>query len=182
MMAFDKNHDGKLTRDEITDPRLLRLFDRADTNHDGVVTKEELTALAKKMIAENNSGGSRGPGGPGGGGGPGEGDGPGRFWPAGRLRSAAVRSFAGEGLADRLPNRARFYRPVCKTALKMTAAQKKKLAALQKEVDAKLADILTDDQKRQIKSMRPRGDGPPPRNRRGQGGGPEEDGPPDDRF
>jgi hypothetical protein len=39
MMAFDKNKDGKLTRDEITDKRLLRLFDRADTNKDGVVTK-----------------------------------------------------------------------------------------------------------------------------------------------
>src|SRR3982074_1560592 len=45
MMAFDKNKDGKLTRDEITDERLLRLFDQADTNKDGVVTKEELIAL-----------------------------------------------------------------------------------------------------------------------------------------
>ncbi|MGO9110538.1 MAG: EF-hand domain-containing protein [Thermoguttaceae bacterium] len=75
MMAFDKNHDGKLTRDEITDPRLERLFDRADANHDGVVTKEELTALAQKMVAESSSGrgGRRGPGGPGGGFGPGPG-------------------------------------------------------------------------------------------------------------
>jgi hypothetical protein len=53
IMAFDKNHDGKLTRDEITDRRLVRLFDRADANKDGVVTKEELVALYQK---ENDSG------------------------------------------------------------------------------------------------------------------------------
>src|SRR5438105_1729368 len=39
MMAFDKNNDGKLTRDEITDSRLLTLFDRADSNRDGIVTR-----------------------------------------------------------------------------------------------------------------------------------------------
>src|SRR5215831_3288561 len=61
MMAFDKNKDGKLTRDEITDERLLRLFDRADANKDGVVTKEELTALAKQLAAEEAAdGGPRG--------------------------------------------------------------------------------------------------------------------------
>jgi EF hand len=60
MMTFDKNKDGKLSRDEITDERLLRLFDRADTNKDGVVTKEELEALAAK---EGQVGG-RGQGGP----------------------------------------------------------------------------------------------------------------------
>src|SRR5437879_833013 len=63
MMAFDKNKDGKLTRDEITDRRLLRLFDRADTNKDGVVTREELKALAEKMAADEPTGGRGGPGG-----------------------------------------------------------------------------------------------------------------------
>src|SRR5882724_7960168 len=48
MMAFDKNKDGKLTRDEVTDERLRSLFDRADANKDGVVTKEELTALFER--------------------------------------------------------------------------------------------------------------------------------------
>src|SRR5438309_493400 len=57
MMAFDKNKDGKLSRDEITDPRLLRLFDRADTNKDGVVTREELVALATQLAAEQGQGG-----------------------------------------------------------------------------------------------------------------------------
>ena len=30
MMGFDRDKDGKLTRAEVTDDRLLRLFDRAD--------------------------------------------------------------------------------------------------------------------------------------------------------
>jgi Ca2+-binding EF-hand superfamily protein len=77
MMAFDKKHDGKLTRDEITDWRFLRLFDEADANKDGVVTAEELTALAAKLDTSDAPEG--GPGGPGGFGGPGGPDGPGRF-------------------------------------------------------------------------------------------------------
>ena len=68
MMAFDKNKDGALTRDEITDARLLRLFDRADANKDGVVTQEELLAIAKQMVTEVMSEGigkgGKGPKGP----------------------------------------------------------------------------------------------------------------------
>ena len=64
MMAFDKNHDGKLTRAEITDDRLLDLFDRADANHDGIVTKEELNALyTKEASTRQNDGPGRGRGG-----------------------------------------------------------------------------------------------------------------------
>lgn len=79
MMAFDTKHDGKLTRDEITDWRFLRLFDEADANHDGVVTREELEALAAKLDipapeGQGGFGGPPGPGGPGGFGGPPPGD------------------------------------------------------------------------------------------------------------
>src|ERR1700739_626622 len=75
MMAFNKKNDGKLTKDEVTDTRLHRLFDEADTNKDGIVTKEELMALAAKMDAQDNQGARGGQGGPGGGpkGGPGGG-------------------------------------------------------------------------------------------------------------
>src|ERR1700679_3232234 len=52
MMAFDKNKDGKLTRDEITDSRLLRLFDQADTKKAGVETKERLTFLPPHRTTE----------------------------------------------------------------------------------------------------------------------------------
>src|SRR5262249_37921466 len=57
LMAFDKNGDGKLTKEEITDRRLLRLFEQADANKDGTVTKEELTALAAKIRSEAGAAG-----------------------------------------------------------------------------------------------------------------------------
>ncbi|MCE9530914.1 MAG: hypothetical protein K8T89_07300 [Planctomycetes bacterium] len=52
MLAFNKKNDGKLTKDEVTDGRLHRLFEQADANKDGEVTKEELMALAAKLDAE----------------------------------------------------------------------------------------------------------------------------------
>jgi Spy/CpxP family protein refolding chaperone len=57
--------------------------------------------------------------------------------------------------------------PPVQDQLKLTADQKKKLEELQKEADAQLEKILTDDQKKQLKAMR-QGPGPggPP------GGGP----------
>ena len=170
MMAFDKNHDGKLTRDEVTDPRLLRLFDRADTNHDGVVTKEELSALAKKMVAESGQGrGFQGPGGPDEGG-----DGPGGFGPPEGFGPPGG-GFGG-GPRGGPPQPGQILPPRLQSQLNLTAAQKKKVAALQKEVDDKLAKILTDKQKKQLESMRPRGDGQPPRGRGPQGDRPDRDG------
>ena len=58
MMEFDKDQDRKLTKAEVTDARLHRLFDRADADKDGVVTREELTALAAREAA-NDRGGPR---------------------------------------------------------------------------------------------------------------------------
>src|SRR4051794_34410126 len=53
MLAFDKDQDGKLSRDEVTDERLHRLFDRADADKDGVVTKDELAALAAREHSDD---------------------------------------------------------------------------------------------------------------------------------
>ena len=171
MMAFDKNKDGKLTKDEVTDERLHRLFDRADKNKDGVVTKEELVALAKEMEEESaaDDRGGRGPGGKGPGGrgpgGPGDDEGPGGRGPGGRGPGGFGPPQPGQLLPTFLQDR-----------LKLSAAQKKQVAALQKEVDAKLAKILTDEQKKQLKEMRGRGPGG-----RGPGGrGPGPGGPPPD--
>ncbi len=164
MMKFDKDNTGKLKRDDITDPRLLRLFDRADANKDGVVTKEELTEMAKKMVAENPAGrGFRGrpggfdasepgagpdgpppggrPSGPGGAGGPGPERRPGPPQPGQIL--------AGRILED----------------LDLSADQKSQLDELQKLVDEKLAKILNDKQKKKLDDMKRRGagrGGPPP--------------------
>jgi hypothetical protein len=46
--------------------------------------------------------------------------------------------------------------------LSLTADQKAKIAALQKEVDAKVGKILNADQKAQLEEMKNGGDGPPP--------------------
>ncbi len=77
MMSYAKGKDGTVKRDDVTDTRLLRLFDMADTKKEGVVTKEQLMALAAKLDEEYGPAGG-GRGGPGGDsrGGPG-GDGPG---------------------------------------------------------------------------------------------------------
>ena len=167
MMAFDKKKDGKLTRDEVTDERLLRLFDQADADKDGVVTKEELMALAAKLDAENVGGERRGPRGPGD-------QPPGRDGPP---PPRGDREPPGPGNQDNPPGPGpgRFGPPrpgqvlpaFLQDSLKLTADQKKQLDELQKDVDTRLDKILTADQKQQLKEMRPgRGpggrDGPPP--------------------
>jgi hypothetical protein len=168
MMAFDKNKDGKLTRDEITDPRLLRLFEMADTNKDGVVTKEQLTALAAKLEAEVAQGG--GPGGRGGRGGP-----PGGFGPGGP-------GGFGPGGPGGPPQPGQVLPPFLQEELKLSADQKKQLEELQKDVDARLAKILTEEQKKQLKERRERGPGGfgprGGRGGRGPGGPPPGDGRP----
>ena len=154
MMAFDKNKDGKLTRDEITDERLLRLFDQADANKDGVVTHEELSALAAKLD-EDAPRDRGGPGGPGGfDGGPGGPRGPG------------LRGRGGPGGFGGSPQPGQVLPLMLQDMLELTDEQKKQVADLQKDVDARLAKILTDQQMSRLKQMRQRG----PRGPGGRGG------------
>jgi len=158
MMAFDKDGDGKLTKSEVTDERLHRLFDRADADKDGTVTKAELTALEAKESA-NFRGGPGGFGPPGGRGGPMMGPPrPGEILPA-----------------------------FLRRALDLTAEQKSQVDELQKDVDTRLAKILTDAQKKMLDQMRRRGPGGPggpggfgPPGRPGQGFGPGGPPPPPD--
>jgi hypothetical protein len=137
MMQFDKDKDGKLTMAEVTDERLHRLVVRADVDKNGFVTKEELTALATREQITNRGGGPGGFGGPGRPGGPG---GP-RMGMGGPPRP-------GEILPAMLRQR-----------LNLTAAQEKQVADLQKEVDARLEQILTAEQRDELKTMRDRGPG-----------------------
>jgi hypothetical protein len=156
MMEFDKDKDGKLTKAEVTDERLHRLVERADVDKDGFVTKEELTALAAREQSTSRGGGP-GFGPPGGGpGGPPMGLGMGGPPRPGEILPAMIRQ-----------------------RLNLTAKQQRQVADLQKEVDAKLAEILTAEQRNQLKTMRDRGPGgfgppggPGGRRRGGPGGGP----------
>ncbi len=147
MMAFDKDGDGKLRKSEVTDERLHRLFDRADVDKDGSVTKAELTALAARESA-NFRGGPGGFGPPGGPGGP---------------------MMAPPRPGEILPS-------FLQRALDLTPGQKALLDELQKDVDFRLAKILTDAQKKALDQMRRRGPGGPggfgPLGRRGPGPGP----------
>lgn len=142
LMAFDKNGDGKLTKGELTDKRLHPLFERADANNDGTVTKEELTALLTKESAA--LAGGPGAGSPGGFGGPGFGP-----PPLGQIMPLFVQD-----------------------QLRLTDAQKKELDALQKDVDAKIEKLLTDQQRKLFKEMKERGPGRGPGGPGGPGGNP----------
>jgi hypothetical protein len=70
--------------------------------------------------------------------------------------------------------------PHVQDELKLSTEQKKQLGDLEKEVKDRILKILTDDQRRQLKDMRPQGPppddggGPPPR--RGRGGSPPDRG------
>src|SRR5271157_338808 len=151
MMVFDKDGDGKLTKSEVTDERLHRLFDRADADKDGSVTKAELTALEARESASFRGG-------------------PGGFGPAGGPGGPMV---APPRPGEILPS-------FLQRALDLTPEQKAQLDELQKDVDSRLAKILTDAQKKTLDQMRRRGPGGPggpggfaPPGRRGPGpGGP----------
>jgi Ca2+-binding EF-hand superfamily protein len=52
-MSFDKNHDGKISKDELPE-RMQGLFERADANKDGFLTPEEIRAVAKAQAAAAN--------------------------------------------------------------------------------------------------------------------------------
>jgi EF hand len=145
MMAYDANHDGRLTRSEITDDRLLELFDRADTNHDGVVTRAELKALyaaeSSRFIDDRGpEPGGRGPG-PGRGGPPRDDHGD-----RGRGGPPPMRQQPGQVLSES-----------AQRMLNLTPDQQAGLAEIQRDVDARLDRLLTADQKAQLKRMDDRG-------------------------
>jgi hypothetical protein len=148
MMEFNKAKDGKLTKEELTDKRLHALFDRADANKDGVVTREELEALYAKESA-----GGGGPGGDKGGGKGGKGGDKGG--PGGDGKGPKGKGGPQPGIV--LP-------PFVQDALNLTDAQRAQIAELQKDVDARLSKILTDEQRTQLREMKGPGmkKGPPP--------------------
>jgi hypothetical protein len=61
LLSFDKDKDGKLTKDELPE-RMQDLLAKGDTNKDGALDKDEIKALADKLQREG-FGGRGGPGG-----------------------------------------------------------------------------------------------------------------------
>jgi hypothetical protein len=54
MMTFDKDGDGKLSKDELPGPMRV-LLDRADVNKDGFLDRAELTVAAEQGTRRNSS-------------------------------------------------------------------------------------------------------------------------------
>jgi hypothetical protein len=72
IMAFDKNKDGKVTKDELPE-RMHHLIEQGDTNKDGALDRDEVKKLAARMATAPGGFGAggfraagRGPGVPGG--------------------------------------------------------------------------------------------------------------------
>jgi len=55
---WDRNGDGKLTRDELPE-RIRGAFDRADANSDGFITRKEDAAFRARLRNAANRGGPR---------------------------------------------------------------------------------------------------------------------------
>ena len=47
LLGFDRNRDGALTRNEISDTRLIPIFERYDSNKDASLTREEIITGAE---------------------------------------------------------------------------------------------------------------------------------------
>jgi hypothetical protein len=89
IMSFDKNKDGKVTRDELPE-RMQDLIARGDTNKDGALDNEEIRKLATDLARNRGFRGfaDRGGRGAGFGAGPGGRRGPGGFPVAGNIERA----------------------------------------------------------------------------------------------
>jgi Ca2+-binding EF-hand superfamily protein len=61
MMQFDKNADGKLSKDELPE-RMAGMMERGDVDKDGFLTRDELVKLAQAQAARGGPGGERGRG------------------------------------------------------------------------------------------------------------------------
>lgn len=147
MMALDADEDGKLSKAEVSDQRLASLFDRGDANHDGILTKDELTEFFIVEAASLQSGGPTFGGPPERFGGA-EGGGPGGGRPGGQAGFGPPASFPRPG--EVLP---RFLQD----ELQLSRQQREQLEKLQADVDARLANILTDGQRDRLAELRARG-------------------------
>jgi hypothetical protein len=129
IMSFDKNKDGKITKDELPE-RMQYLIDKGDTNKDGALDKDEVKALAAKLQTE---GFGRFPGfGP-----------PGGFGPG----AIAERALADLNLSDQKKKDA------AAALVKAHEENVKKLMELARsELLLKMKDVLSDEEYKKFKT------------------------------
>jgi hypothetical protein len=134
IMSFDKNKDGKITKDELPE-RLQNLIEKGDTNKDGALDKDEVKALATKLQTEGFGGFGRG-------GFPGFG-GPGGFRPGG----GAERALNDLNLGDQKKKDA------AQALVKAHEENVKKLMELARaELLLKMKDVLSDEEYKKFKT------------------------------
>lgn len=133
LMTYDTDGDGKLSKGEVTDSRLLPLLQRCDANNDGIITRDELMAqISKEAVTPARPGNVTAQTGP---------------RPGGEANSP--------------PGPGQILSPFVIDNLKLTDTQRNQLQELQKDVDAKLAKILTPEQLEQLRQPRNRRPGAP---------------------
>ena len=117
---------------------IIQLFTQADANGDGSVTKAELTAA----LQNQGSGNQRGPGGP-----------PPQRGNGGERQANQPPQGGGQHGPPPTPGQV-LPEPIAQS-LNLNEKQTRMLAALQADVDKRLAAILTDEQQEQLKNARP---------------------------
>jgi hypothetical protein len=162
ILSFDKNGDGKVTRDELPE-RMQYLIEKGDTNKDGALDREEIKALAAELAKEGASlaGGPDGRGRPDGRGSPGSG-----------LSLGAIERAVGE---LKLPEKKK---EATASAIKAQQEQARLLTTMVRdELLLQVSDVLSDEQMKSFKAVLDRqpgvGDRPGGRN-----GPPDRRGPP----
>jgi hypothetical protein len=166
IMSFDKNKDGKITKDELPE-RMQGLIAKGDTNKDGALDKEEIKKLAIDLARDGNfrqfdyRGGGRGPGEFGRGGRGGFGGG---FPPAGPpIPGANFQRAVDELKLDGTK------KEKADAAVKALQDNVKKVSALARaDLLLKMKDILSEDELGKFKNALDR---PPGSGRRGGQGG-----------